>query len=314
MRRRVAIAFTALTALGLLVASASSGATADPGKKNPGLLVVKAFASAPAAGAIASATATCPKTQRPDLGPWRAISAGFEMQGVVPVFTTVGRPPSPPSGSGVVYESRKVGQRSWRVSAQSLSGTFSLSVSLYCQNSVPKTTQDMALTAPAATPQVGPTAVARCRSGKTVSGGFSTAPPFTATGPTNMVIASMPSGKKAWGTQVLSWQGAGISSVSSYVYCAKRKRVRVVHSLLGEPSSIASNDGMLAYGNTYDPSCPKGRFLPGGGGFSETGSTTSQYLIPVTSHQQGGGTIWHAHGLKVGSGVSVSMTAYLVCG
>lgn len=315
MQRGIAAALI-LLALALLPAGASSAATAQPGKKNPRMQVVKAFGSAETAGVVATATATCPKTTRPDLGPWRAISAGFEMKGVVPVFTTQNNPPLPPSGSGVVYESRKVGQRSWRVSAQSLWGTFTLKVSLYCQNGVPKTRQNTALTAAATTPQVGPTAVARCSSGKPVSGGFSTAPPFTASGAANTVIASMPSGKKGWEAQVISGPSshAGITSVTSYVYCAKRKRVRVVSSFAGEPSSVAALDLTLAYANTYDPPCRTGKFLPGGGGFSEEGTTTSQYLIPVSSHQQSGGTVWHAQALKVGSGVPVTFRAHLVCG
>jgi hypothetical protein len=312
MRRGVATAFTCLTALALLVPGAASAATAQPGKKDPRMQVVKAFGSAETAGAIATATATCPKTERPDLGPWRAISAGFEMKGVVPVFTTQNNPPLPPSGSGVVYESRKVGQRSWRVSAQSLWGTFTLKVSLYCQNEVPKTTHASTTVATPGTSQIGPATVARCRSGKTVSGGFSTPPPFTATGAANTVIGSMPSGKKGWEAQVLSSQA---SSSTSYVYCAKRKRVRLGRSFAGEPSSVATLDLTLAYANTYDPPCPrKGRFIPGGGGFSQQGLTTSQYLIPVTSHQQGGGTSWHAHAIKVGSGVPVGLTAVLLCG
>lgn len=309
MRRRAAVVLTASIALSLLVTVPSSAATAHTGKKNPGQQVVKAFASAETAGAIASATATCPKTKRPDLGPWRAISGGFEMKGVVPAFSTVGKPPFPPAGSGVVYESRKAGQRSWRVSAQSLWGTFDLKVSVYCQNGVPKTTHASSTVSTPGNSQVGPAAVAHCHSGKTVSGGFSTPPPFTAGEAANTVIGSMPSGKKSWEAEVLSSQP---SSLTSYVYCAKRKRVRVVSSR--ESSTVATLDATVAYANTYDPPCPNGRFLPGGGGFSEQGLTTSQYLIPVTSHQQTGGTVWHAHALKVGSGVPVTLTAHLVCG
>jgi hypothetical protein len=314
--RRALITGIASLFIVALVAPTAQAAAAQAGKKNPKLKVVKAFGSAGAAADIASATATCPeKTGRPDLGPWRAISGGFQMMGVVPPYTMNG-PPPPPSGSGVVFESRKVGQRSWRASAQSLSGTFTLKVSVYCQNEVPKTKQDTALTAAATTPQVGPTAVARCSSGKTVSGGFSTAPPFTsASGAANTVIASMPSGKKGWEAQVISSRSsyAGITSVTSYVYCAKRKPVRVVHSF--GSGGIATLDSTVADANTYSPSCPApdGKFYPGGGGFSEEGMTTSQYLIPVSSFQQGANN-WHAQALKVGSGVPVTLVAHTVCG
>ena len=143
-----------------------------------------------------------------------------------------------------------------------------------------------------------------------MSGGYSTPPPFTDTGAANTVIGSMPSGKKGWQAEVVSNQE---SSLTSYVYCAKRKRTLIVHSLAGEPSSVATIDGLGGICQYLRPPCPKGRVLPGGGGFSEQGPTTSQYLIPVTSHQQGEGTVWHSHALKVGSGVPVGLSAVLLC-
>src|SRR5262249_17518093 len=152
-------------------------------------------------------------------------------------------------------------------------------------------------------PAIGPAIVARCRSGKTVSGGFSTPPPYTTSGAASLVTTSMPSGKKGWQAQVLSSQP---SALTSYVYCAKRKKVRLRSSRAGEPSSIATGDLTQAFGNVF--ACPQGRFLPGGGGFSERGLTPSQYLIPVDSHQQGGGTGWHVTALKAGSGVPVELT------
>ena len=306
MRRGVATVFTCLTALALLV---PGSANATHSKGDPGQMVVNAFSSAETAGAIATATATCPQTTRPDLGPWRAISGGFKMTGVFPGYVPSG-PPPPPTGSGVVYESRKVGQRSWRVSAQSLWGTFTLKVSLFCQNSVPKTTHASTTVATPGTSQIGPAAVARCRTGKTVSGGFSTPPPFTATGAANTVIGSLPSGKNGWEAQALSNQA---SSLTSYIYCAKRKPVRLRHSFAGEPSSLETVDLEGAVANIYE--CPVGgRFRPGGGGFSEEGLTGSQYLIPVDSHQQSGGIGWHVTAIKVGSGIPVVLIAHQVCG
>ena len=300
-----------MVALALLVPGSASAATAHPGKKNPRLKVVHAFTSAETAGAIATGTATCPaKTARPDLGPWRAISGGFNMTLGTPGYTTEEGPFITPFGSGVVYESQKVGQRSWRVSAQSLWGRFDLGVSVYCQNSVPKTKSASSTVATPGTPQVGPAAVASCRTGKTVSGGFSTPPPFTATGAANTVIGSLPSGKSGWEAQALSNHE---SSLTSYIYCAKRKPVRLRHSSAEEPSSVATADLDGAVANIYE--CPLGgRFLPGGGGFSEEGLTSSQYLIPVDSNQQEAGIGWHVSAIKVGSGVRVSLIADTVCG
>ena len=210
-----------------------------------------------------------------------------------------------PFGSGVVFESQKVGQRSWRVSAQSLWGRFDLGVSVNCQNSVPNTKSASSTVAAPGSPQVGPEAVARCRTGKTVSGGFSTPPPFTATGAANTVIGSLPSGKNGWEAQALSNQA---SSLTSYVYCAKRKPVRLRHS----PGGVATLD-LHQVSPLYE--CPVGgKFLPGGGGFSEEGLTSSQYLIPVQSFQQGSGIGWRVSAIKVGSGVPVTLIAHTVCG
>lgn len=138
--------------------------------------------------------------------------------------------------------------------------------------------------------------------------------PFTPTGAANTVIGSSPNGRDGWQAQVISNQA---SSVTSYVYCAKRKAGPVGRSFTGEPSSAASLDGHEVFANTYSPDCPRKplrKFTPGGGGFSELGATPSQYLVPIDSTQQSSGTEWHAGGIKVGSGVSVTLKATLLCG
>ena len=145
-----------------------------------------------------------------------------------------------------------------------------------------------------------------------MSGGFSTPPPFTGSGAANTVIGSTPSGKKGWETQVVSNE---TSSLTSYVYCAKRKAPPLGHSFVGEPSSVATLDRHIAGANTYNPGCPrKGRFIPGAGGFSEQGATPSQYLIPTDSHQQSAGRSWHITAVKVGSGIPVRLDAVQLCG
>jgi hypothetical protein len=299
----------ALLALGLLAAGT---ANATHPKGDPRLQVVHAFTSAETAGAIATATVSCPQTTRPDLGPWRAISGGFNMTTGQPGFIPGEGSIITPFGSGVVYESQKVGQRSWRVSAQSLWGRFDLGVSVYCQNGVPKTKSASSTVVTPGTPQVGPATVARCRSSKAVAGGFSTPPPFTPTGAANTVIGSIPSGTAGWQAQALSSQA---SSLTSYVYCAKRKPPALGRSFVGESDSVATLDQHLVNANTYDPGCPReGRFIPGGGGFSEQGATSSQYLIPKDSNQQSGGTVWHVDAIKVGSGIPVTLKAVLLCG
>ena len=63
--------------------------------------------------------------------------------------------------------------------------------------------------------------------------------------------------------------------------------MRLRHS----PGGVATLDLHQVYDGLYDIyECPVGgKFLPGGGGFSEEGLTSSQYLIPVQSFQQGSG-------------------------
>ncbi len=306
MRRVLITGSASLLAVALIAAAAETADAASLKRHKP--RVVKAVTSAETAGAIATATASCPKETRPRLGPWRAISGGFDMTTwTTPALSDPQTTPVVPFGSGVVYESRKVGQRSWRVSAQSLWGAVNLKVYVNCQRGVPKTTSASSTVATPGTAQIGPATVARCRSGRAVAGGFSTPPPFTATGAANTVIGSMPSGRGGWKAQVLSNQA---SALTSYVYCARRKRARLRRSFVGEPSSAATLEDTLAYATA--PDCPAGRFTPGGGGFSQQGLTTSQYLIPTKSRPTP--FVWTAHAIKAGSGTPVTLVAVALCG
>jgi hypothetical protein len=236
MKRRLAILSVPLIALGLL---APGAAQARHAKGDPRLQVVHAFTTAGTAGAIATATVSCPQTTRPDLGPWRAINGGFSMRLGTPGYTPGDGPFITPFGSGVVFESQRVGQRSWRVSAQDLAGRLDLGVAVYCQNSVPKLNSASTTVTTPGTAQIGPATVAHCPFGRAVSGGFSTPPPFTATGAANTVIGSTPNGRKGWETQVVSKE---TSSLTSYVYCAKREPPPLGLSHVGEPSSVATLD------------------------------------------------------------------------
>ena len=266
---------------------------------------VKAVASATGAGAVASATATCPSES--SKGPWRAVSGGFVLQ----------------QGDGVVHESRRVGERSWRAKAQSLSGSINLAAYVNCQRGVSK---PKALSSSVPTPavsQIGPVATAKCNLGSAVSGGFSTPAPFTGAGAANTVIGSFPSGKRAWKAQVVSNQAG---SVTSLVYCAKRDAKPKTKNAKAESSSVATLGGTSAVSTTGF--CPAARFSPGGGGFFQSGATPSQYLIPTRSTQRPStptsnpnkppppgylGNVWVAHGLKVGSGTPVTMIAVALC-
>jgi hypothetical protein len=299
MRARIYPALAALAALGLAVGAADAHG-AKVGKPK----AVKAVAAAGVTGGVATATATCPVGNTPK-GPWRAVSGGFDLQ----------------SGDGIVFESRRIGQRSWRASAQSMSGAVSLAAYVYCQRGVPKQSSVSFAVATPGAAQVGPAATAKCNTGSAVHGGFSTPLPFTLTGARNTVIGSFPSGKRAWRVQVVSSQA---STVTSFVYCAKRKKPRTKNAK-AESTSVATTAGSLAVSETG--LCSAAQFSPGGGGFFQTGATPTEYLVPVKSTQRPStpasnkplppgykGSVWRAHGLKVGNTIPVRITAVALCG
>lgn len=268
--------------------------------------VAKTVATASGAGAVATATATCP-AKGGSKGKWQALSGGFVL--ATPV-------------DGVVFESRRVGQRSWRASAQSLSGVVTVTAYANCRRGLPK---PRAISATVSTPgaaQVGPATTAQCPSGRAVSGGFATPPPYTALGAANTVIGSFPSGTRAWRVQVVSNQA---SNLDAFAYCAKRKRKPKIARAVADPGSVATDAGSVAVSSTRR--CPAGQFAPGGGGFQQQNVTPTQYLVPIRSSQRPTtpastkplppgyyGNVWQAHGLKVGSGTPVTMLAVGLCG
>lgn len=289
----------ALTAVAVL---ALGGAADAAPRTKP--RVVKAVSSAGLPGGIATGTASCPLGNT-SKGRWRAVSGGFVVQ----------------QGDAVVYESKRIGQRSWRASAQSMSGAITLATYVNCQRGVPKQSGFSVTTQTPAAAQVGPAATAKCGSGSAVAGGFSTPPPFTLTGPRNTVIGSFPSGKRAWKAQVVSSQA---SAVTALVYCAKRSKPKTKNAK-AEPTSVATNAGTLAGSTTG--LCPAAQLSPGGGGFFQTGATPTEYLVPTRSSQRPStpasnkplppgyhGNVWQAFGLKAGTGTPVRITAVGLCG
>jgi hypothetical protein len=157
-----------LVVIALLFAGSAGAKSA--GKYRRPYSTAKKTAAAETTGATATATASCPKSPFPRLGAWRATGGGFEIDATYPAH-------------GGVYESRKAGQRSWRVSAQSLSGKIVVFSYAVCRAGATKTTTASATVATPATSQVDPPSDASCPSGKAVAGGFSTPPPFTAGSP-----------------------------------------------------------------------------------------------------------------------------------
>lgn len=231
--------------------------------------------------------------------------------------------PVVPFGSGVVFESRRVGQRSWRVSAQSLWGRVDLKALVNCQRGAPKPRAITAKVATAGADQLGPALTAQCPSGRAVSGGFATPPPFVAGEAANTVIDLFPSGTRAWRLQVVSNQA---SSVTAIAYCAERRRKPKLAGSAGGagPETRAAADTVA---NSTGQFCPAKRFAPGGGGFRQEGPTASQYFLPTVLYQGPAfdsdprtprkgyvGNNWHTAGLKVGMGTPVRMRSVALCG
>lgn len=315
MRKHSTVRAALLIATALLcAASPSYAATGKP-------RVVKDTASVTGAGAIATATATCP--QGGAKGQWRAISGGFFMSTYTsPPFGDENTPVIP-FGSGVVFESRRVGQRSWRVSAQSLWGRVDLKALANCQRGAPK---PRAITQKLATPgddRLGPALSAQCPSGRAVSGGFVTPAPFVAGEATNTVIGLFPAGTRAWKVQVVSNQPSSVTAIS---YCAERGRKPKLAGSAGgaSPETRATADTVA---NSTGQFCPARRFAPGGGGFRQEGATAFQYFLPTILYQGPAfdsdprtprkgyvGNNWHAAGLKVGTGTAVRMRSVALCG
>jgi hypothetical protein len=301
----------------LLAAAALAGVGAAPASAAGKPRVVKAVTSTTGAEVI-SATAICPKGAG-GKGPWRALSGGFQMT----TFSTAPGIVTPPERRAVVFESRRIGARSWRVSVQNLEGQVKLEGFANCQRKVPK---PRAITEKILTPnedRLGPSTVARCPSGRAVSGGFSTPPPFAAGEPANAVVDLFPTGTRAWKARVVSNRQ---SSLTTYAYCAKRKRKPKIKTANSDPQGIstATTDNTETFSSTGR--CPPKRFAPGGGGFRQPDATPSQYLLPRLSMQRPefvgrgprgtvyGGNIWIAGGQKVGGGTPVALIAVALCG
>ena len=152
------------------------------------------------------------------------------------------------------------------------------------------------------TAQIGPAAVAQCRSGSAVSGGFSTPPPFTATGAATR--RSPTPTRKAWQAQVLSNQ---TSSVTSYVYCAKRKQGPVSRLLADESSSTATLDlqGDCQHRQPHLSSQAAQAVHPRRGRVRGTGRDAIEYLVPTDSNSRSADGI-NADAVKAGSGTPPS--------
>lgn len=197
--------------------------------------------------AVVSAVATCPAGQRATGGGWKSTPTVSSDVQVYPM------------------ESRKVGQRSWKVTgAQNSPNPYvdaRMTAFVYCSKDAPKTTTKAEqIDLPDGYNQYA-TATAQCRSGEDVqAGGFST-PTNTSFSPFASVVESLRHSKDAWRTKAY---GDGSATLTSYAYCAHRPAPR---ARSGDPGPSSTQEDQVT---ATSGECGAREQIVAGG-FSQTG-------------------------------------------
>jgi hypothetical protein len=259
------------------------------GKEDPGAIQERtATGSATGREAIATATATCPKGTK-------AAGGGFEAPSSIAVV-------------GLVYESVKVGQRSWRASAQLLDlgapSTLTLTTYVYCRAHFPHTDRRSSTVPTDGKPKVGPTGSATCRRGAdAVAGGFTMPPPLQGAMVSSIFFDSMRQADNAWDTRVVTGP-AGPSTFTGEVYCSKKIPAPAQASATSSPNAT---DFTIS---TATASCPSG-LAPAAGGFSQPDSGLTSFLIVFESRRIG--AAWQVSGLHSGNSPAVILTSFAYC-
>lgn len=228
------------------------------------LKVAQSQASAIGNASLASADARCPRG-------YRAISGGFEQ--------------SSPDGAstGILYESRKLGQHAWRVSTQvetsSAASTLSLVAFAYCSSRAPAT-KTISVQRPA--PYHDSFAV--CPHGRqALAGGFVTGPPFVGGSATSFIASDFRSGTSGFKSDMwithLDRLAGSTTGITVYAYCARVLHLPVP---LGQFGSAQQTDSSSSVGICQGKSRPFG-----GGFFAQT--TTARHFIVVSSRLLFGG-------------------------
>jgi hypothetical protein len=279
------------------LASASSGLVIkDPskwegggGKKHPAAIQERtATGSATGREAIATATATCPKGTK-------AAGGGFEAPSSIAVV-------------GLVYESVKVGKRSWRASAQLLDlgapSTLTLTTYVYCRAHFRHTDSGSSTVATDGKPHLGPTGSASCRRGaEAIAGGFTMPPPLQGSMVRSIYFDSLRHGDDAWDARVVTGP-AGPSTFTTEVYCSKRIPAPVQASASSSPNA---NDFTIS---TASASCEEG-LAPAVGGFSQPQSGLGSFFVVFESRRVG--AAWQVSGLHTGNNPPVTLNSFAYC-
>jgi hypothetical protein len=275
------------------VAAAAQSALASPGgshgKGSGGAIEVgTASAQATGEGSTATATATCP-------GGTKAAGGGFD---------------APSSGDvvGLVYESVKVHNHSWRASVQLYDpgepSTLRLTTYVYCRAHLPATKTASTTVPTTGELQIGPTASASCPNDETaVAGGFHMPPPLIPPTVTDLFFDSLRSGVSGWDARVVTGP-AGPSAVTSEAYCSKAAAPPLETTGVSAPSALDSE------ARTAIASCPPG-LSPAAGGFAQPESGPISFYFIYSSMRIG--ETWQVSGLHSGTEPAVAFGAAAYC-
>jgi hypothetical protein len=202
-----------------------------------------------------------------------------------------------------IYESRKVGQRSWRVSALKNSAgpqtPLSVTAFVYCakRKRAPRT---KAISKTISVTPGFPPAVASCgQAGRARAGGFFAlvTPNFNDVA---LLLDSSRLGRKSW--QSRANLGPGSPTLTSYVYCAKGRAPRA------RTGSVTAT-GEQQQSTAISTGCKRGR-RPRAGGFSQPDATDSDHFqLPLESIRVG--KQWQTTAIHSGPGTTtLSSIAY----
>ncbi len=223
---------------------------------------------------------------------------------------------------GVVFESRKIDQRTWRSSVQladhgAETGKVKVTAFAYCRAGAPVTAErSKSVTIPSA--NVKGSVTASCPAGKeAVAGGFQTPPPGISgtAGTRNAITGSARRGNDAWKVQAVSGV-FGAAEHTAYVYCANRG-----------PDSVRSGKGKVKNpanatkfnrGSALSAPCPRGQsVLAGGFKQSPIIFDISKLTLAYPSASFASGKRWKAAAVQAGGTTKPAITtlrAIAYCG
>jgi hypothetical protein len=221
----------------------------------------KSVTTAVAGNAIVTLDATCPEGQR-------ATGGGFIV------------PPLVGASFLTVHESRKIGQRTWRVSAENgNSNPSQLTTRAYCRKNAPRTaSQNSGQSVSAASAGCANSGFAR-------AGGF-LAPRAGISG--FFIAESFRLNQEAWFSRELFFSA---TNLRSYAYCAEGKKVK---ARAGSGSTNVDN-GVVT---VLSAPCKHGT-KPGAGGFGQDANPFDGYFIHESFRV---GKAWQVSGLRFNPG------------